>query len=55
MTTMNEHSAKFEHIKQMHEDKQWDKNWVRNSVAKGWITPAEYEEITKEPYPEPNK
>lgn len=51
---MIEHSPKFEHIKQLFIDHQWDLLWVRNAVVKGWITPEEYFEITEEDYPDPN-
>lgn len=32
--------------------RMWDEEKVRNAVVKGWITPAEFEEITGEPYEE---
>ncbi len=47
---MNEHSEKFELVKEYYDTGRWKKKAVRNAVAKGWITAAEYEEITGEPY-----
>lgn len=44
------HSTKFEKVKGYYEQGLWPKAWVKNSVAKGWITAAEYEEITGEDY-----
>lgn len=47
---MNEHSEKFELVKEYYDTGRWKKKAVKNAVAKGWITAAEYEEITGEPY-----
>ena len=47
---MNEHSPKFELVKGYYERGLWSIQAVRNAVARGWITAAEYEEITGEPY-----
>lgn len=47
-------SRMFETIKRYHEEGLWDDIRVRNAVVDGFITPAEYEEIVDEPYPEPN-
>ena len=46
----NEHSARFYDIKAWYEAGIWKKKAVKNAVVKGWITAAEYEEITGEPY-----
>lgn len=43
-------SAKFEKVKDYFERGLWSKAWVKNAVAKGWITESEYEEITEEAY-----
>lgn len=47
---MNEHSPRFEEIRQYYETGMWKKKAVRNAVKKGWITAEEYEEITGEVY-----
>lgn len=47
---MNEHSEKFEQIKEWYETGKWKKKAVKNAVIRGWITAEEYEEITGEPY-----
>ena len=47
---MQEHSEKFYDVKRYYESGRWSKKAVRNAVVKKWITPAEYEEITGEPY-----
>lgn len=44
------HSAKYELVKRYYDSGLWGKAAVRNAVVKGWITPAEYTEITGEPY-----
>ena len=49
---MNEHSAKYELVKGYYEAGIWKKKAVRNAVTRGWITAAEYEEITGEVYAE---
>lgn len=45
-----EHSPKFELVKSYYDAGLWKKKAVRNAVMKGWITAAEYEEITGEIY-----
>jgi len=45
-----EHSPKYETVKNFYEEGLWSKKAVKNAVKKGWITAAEYEEITGEPY-----
>ena len=45
-----EHSPKFELVKSFYDEGLWSKKAVRNAVKKGWITAAEYEEITDEKY-----
>ena len=45
-----EHSKKFEEVKNFYITGQWGKKAVRNAVVRGWITSAEYEEITGEQY-----
>ena len=47
---MNEHSEKFELVKNYYDSGQWKKKAVKNAVAKGWITADEYLEIVGEPY-----
>lgn len=44
-----EHSKNFEKVKSYYDAGLWSKERVRNAVGK-WITAAEYEEITGEPY-----
>ena len=45
-----EHSPKFELVKNYYDSGFWKKKAVRNAVSRGWITAAEYEEITGEIY-----
>lgn len=45
-----EHSPKYELVKSYYDAGLWKKKAVRNAVVKGWITAAEYEEITGEIY-----
>ena len=45
-----EHSPKFELVKSYYDAGLWKKKAVRNAVSRGWITAAEYEEITGEIY-----
>jgi hypothetical protein len=45
---MNEHSEKFETVKQYYESGLWNETMVRNAVGR-WITAEEYEEITGKP------
>lgn len=47
-----EHSAKFDKVKDYYDRGLWNKTRVANAVVKGWITEAEYEEITGIPYAE---
>ncbi len=46
-----EHSEKFELVKGYYDSGKWKKKAIRNAVARGWITAAEYEEIVGEPFP----
>lgn len=43
-------SAKFDKVKGYYDSGLWNKTMVKNAVAKGWITKAEYAEITGEEY-----
>ncbi len=45
-----EHSAKYEKVKDYYNRNLWDIVRMSNAVIKGWITEAEYEEITGSPY-----
>ena len=45
-----QHSPKYAKVKKYYDDGKWSKKMVYNAVEKGWITAAEYEEITGEPY-----
>lgn len=45
-----EHSAHFEKVKNYYDQKLWNETRVRNAVVKGWITEAEFEEITGNEY-----
>ena len=47
---MTEHSKKFHDVKSYYDHRIWSKATVEKSVKKGWITAAEYEEITGEKY-----
>lgn len=49
MKMTNKHSANFDKVKSYYDDNLWNKQRVYNVVGK-WITAAEYEEITGEPY-----
>jgi len=40
----------YEKIKDYYDRGLWSKERVRNMVIKGYITPAQYEEIVHEPY-----
>lgn len=46
------HSKKYEKVKGYYDAGLWDKRKVHDAVTKSWITPAEYEEITGEPFEE---
>ena len=43
-------SPKYEKVKKYYDSGLWNDAMVRNAVVKGWITAAEYETITGEPY-----
>ena len=45
-----EHSTHFEEVKEYYDSGRWSIERVRNAVIKGWITEAEFEEITGQPY-----
>lgn len=47
---MNEHSKKFPDVKSYYDLNIWRSTTVKKAVKKGWIIPAEYEEITGESY-----
>lgn len=44
------HSPKYNLVKNYYDHGLWDINRVHKAVEKNWITAAEYEEITGEPY-----
>lgn len=46
------HSKKFALVKKYYDKRLWTELAVQNAVVKNWITAAEYEEITGEPYAE---
>ncbi|MCD8372962.1 MAG: XkdX family protein [Clostridia bacterium] len=45
-----EHSAKYERVKFWYDMKMWSEKKVRNAVVMGFITDAEYTEITGNEY-----
>ena len=45
-------SKKFATVKMYYDRGLWDIDKVRNAVVKGWITEAEFTEITGEEYGE---
>lgn len=45
-----EHSPRFDEVKGYYDSGWWKKKAMKNAVARGWITAAEYEEITGEVY-----
>ena len=47
---MNEHSAKFQLVKDYYDHGLWSKKAVRNAVKKEWITAEEYFDIVEEMY-----
>ncbi len=49
-TPQMDHSPKFELVKDYYDSGRWSKKAVKNAVVKGWITAAEYDEITGEVY-----
>ncbi len=46
----NTHSPKFEKVKNYYDKGYWSIDRVHEAVVKGWITAAEYKEITGEDY-----
>lgn len=42
--------TKFDKVKKYFDNGYWDKSRVADAVVKKWITAAQYEEITDEPY-----
>lgn len=44
------HSKQFEKVKRYYDEGFWNNVRVRNAVIKGYITEAEYKEITGEEY-----
>ncbi len=47
---MEEHSKKFMTVKEYYDRKLWNESRVHNAVVKGWITAAEFKEITGKDY-----
>ena len=45
-----EHSKKYATVKKYYDMGMWSIGMVANAVKKGWITAAEYKEITGEDY-----
>lgn len=43
---MTEHSPNFQKVKDYWDKELWTEEMVRNAVKKGWITEAEFKEIT---------
>ncbi|MBR5780375.1 MAG: XkdX family protein [Bacteroidales bacterium] len=41
-----EHSKNYDKVKYWYNMNMWDETRVRNAVEKGWITKAEFTEIT---------
>ena len=44
------HSNKYDTVKHYYSLKLWNDTKVRNAVVKGWITEAEFAEITGKAY-----
>lgn len=44
------HSAHYAMVKNFYARKVWNEERVRNAVVSGWITAAEFEEITGKAY-----
>lgn len=44
------HSPKYAKVKKYYDSGLWNIEMVRNAVEKHWITEAEFEQITGEPY-----
>lgn len=49
------HSQKFAKVKSYYDRGLWNLKMVRNAVIARWITAAEFEEITGEPYEAPEE
>jgi hypothetical protein len=47
---MNEHSPKYQIVKDHYDHHEWSKKAVKNAVKRQWITESEYLEITGEVY-----
>lgn len=45
-----EHSKNYDKVKRWYHMKMWDETRVHNAVEKGWITEAEFTEITGSDY-----
>ena len=45
-----EHNPKYEKVLGFYKSGAWNEKQVRNAVAKGWITAAEFAEITGKEY-----
>ena len=45
-----DYSAKFAKLKSYYETGLWNENRLRNAVVKGWLSEAEFEEITGESF-----
>lgn len=45
-----EHSKNYQKVKRYYDMKMWDEARVRNAVKMGWITEAEFQEITGKKY-----
>ncbi len=45
-----EHSSNYEKVRGYYSMKLWNETRVRNAVKMGWITQAEFEEITGKAY-----
>lgn len=43
-------SAKYEMVKFFYDNGAWGKDRVKNAVVRGWITSAEYKQITGKTY-----
>ena len=50
MANTDNHSPKYDRVLYYYQKGLWNDEMVRNAVVKGWITEAEYETITNEPY-----
>lgn len=50
MAKNNTHSKNYNKVKDYYDNGLWTIDRVRKAVDKGWITEAEYEEITGEKY-----